>query len=302
MIYFMIVRWLILMHKEFKILIYSMINNFAIAVIKVVGGFSFQLGSLFADGLHTFSDFITDILCFIGAKIAKKKPTKYHPFGFGRVEYLINLFVGILLLLLGFCIMILGFFKEIEVPPVSVLWLLVVVFGLKLIAIVVMHRVGKRLNSQLLITSVKESKTDLYSTILVFIISILLQFSKEFPIFSYADFLGSFIIAVIVLRTAVTIMIDNSLSLIGEVEDDTEAIAKVENFVAQLPHVKAQRVSLIKYGSYYKLQLLLELDPKLTLRQITNLEHKIKTDIVRHRSLRVKYVTIYVTNQLKKEI
>lgn len=279
-----------------------MINNFIIAVIKIIGGFFFQLGSLFADGLHTFSDFITDILCLIGAKIAKKKPTKYHPFGFGRVEYLINLFVGIVLFLLGLYIMISGFFKKIEIPPLIVLWLLGIVFLLKLIAIVVMHKVGEKLNSQLLITSVKESKVDLYSTILVFLVSILLQFSNTMPMLRYADLLGSFIISVIVLKTSFTIMIDNSLSLLGEVEIGEEAITKIEDFVAKIQHVKGQKVSLIKYGSYYKLQLMVELEPTLTLRQITNLEHKIKREIIRHRSLHVKYATIYVTNRLEKEV
>ena len=67
------------MKIEFKVLIYSMINNLVIASIKVFGGLFYGLGSLLADGLHTFSDFITDIVCLIGSKISKKKPTKYHP-------------------------------------------------------------------------------------------------------------------------------------------------------------------------------------------------------------------------------
>lgn len=53
------------MKLEFKVLIYSMINNLVIAVAKVVGGFVLGLGFLFADGLHTFCDFVTDIICMI---------------------------------------------------------------------------------------------------------------------------------------------------------------------------------------------------------------------------------------------
>ena len=82
------------MNLELKTLIYSMLNNLVISVIKIVGGFIFNLSSLLADGMHTFSDFITDIVCLIGSRISKKKPTKYHPFGFGKVEYLTNLFIG----------------------------------------------------------------------------------------------------------------------------------------------------------------------------------------------------------------
>lgn len=286
------------MKIEMKTLIYSMVNNLIIAIIKIIGGTFFRLGSLFADGMHTFSDFITDIVCLIGAKISKKKPTKYHPFGFGKVEYLTNLFVGVVLFALGVFIVISSFFKEIVVPPISLLLLLGLVFILKLVAILVMHRIGEKINSQLLITSYKESKADLYSTIGVAIITILLQFSNQISILRYADIVGSILIGVIVLKTSFTVMIDNSLSLIGEVEMDPEKISKVKEFVMQEKGVKDLEVSLIEYGAYYQLQLTLELDPKLSLRQVTKIESDIKRNIIRHRSLKIKYVTIYVTNKL----
>ena len=60
------------MKLEFKMLVYSMINNLVISIIKIGGGIFFKLGSLLADGMHTFSDFITDIVCLIGAKISRK--------------------------------------------------------------------------------------------------------------------------------------------------------------------------------------------------------------------------------------
>ena len=289
------------MKLEFKMLVYSMINNLVISIIKIGGGIFFKLGSLLADGMHTFSDFITDIVCLIGAKISRKKPTKYHPFGFGRVEYLTNLFVGIVLLLLGIYIVISSFNKEFIVPPLNVLILLSIVFLLKLIAIGLMHKVGDTINSQVLITSVKESMADLYSTISVIIITILLQFSNKIEILKYSDIVGSILIGIIVLKTAFTIIIDNSLSLIGEVEEDDEKLNKIYEFIKNEKGVKDLDFSLIKYGSYYKLQLNLELDSKLNLRQVSKIEDKLKKDIVRHRSLMIKYVTIYVTNKIIKK-
>ena len=142
-----------------------------------------------------------------------------------------------------------------------------------------MHRTGEKINSQLLITAVKESSTDLYSTIGVMIITVLLQFSSKFPILSYTDILGSILIAFIVFKTSFHIMLENSLSLIGEVEDNKE-------------------IFLIKYGAYYKLQLTLVLDPKITLKSATRIEDEIKKDIIRHRSLHIKYVTIFITDKI----
>lgn len=288
----------IIMKLEFKTLIYSMINNLIISIIKIVGGVIFGLGSLLADGMHTFSDFITDIVCLVGAKLSKKKPTKNHPYGFGKVEYLTNLFVGIVLFLLAIYIVVSSFFKEVAVPPLSVLLLLGIVFGLKLLAILIMNKIGKDINSQLLVTSVQESKADLYSTIGVVIITILLQFSGDFPFLKHVDFVGSILIGLIVFKTAISIVVDNSLLLIGEVEDNEEQIKKVEDKVREWKEVKDLSVTLIEYGSYYKLQLVLELNSSLSLKEVTKIEEEIKKDILRHRSLKIKYVSINVTNKI----
>lgn len=288
------------MRKGFKCLIYSMINNLLIGIIKIIGGLFFNLTSLFADGLHTFSDFITDIISFIGSKISRKKPTKVHPFGFGKVEYLTNLFVGIIILILGLFIIFNSFGKKVEIPPLSVLYLLIIVFVLKLIAIIIMHKVGTKLNSQVLITSTEESKADLYSTIGVFIITILLQFMNKYPFLKYADLIGTVIIGFMVLEISFKIIISNSLSIIGEVETKGESVDKIKDFLKKYKNIDDMKIELIKYGAYYKMNLELELNPKLSLRQITNLENKIKKEIVKHRSLKVKYVEIYVTERLEE--
>lgn len=286
------------MKLETKILIYSMINNFIIANTKIISGIYLGLSSLLADGLHTFCDFITDIICMIGTKISKHKPTKLHPFGFGKIEYLNNLFIGIILFLLGIFIIINGIKHEVVVPPLSLLLLLLFAIILKTIAIFIMDKVGKKINSQVLITSKEESKMDLVSSFVVAIIAIVLQFTDEYPWLKHVDLLGSIFIGIIVIKTALDIIIDNSLSLLGEIETDKEIIKKVEDFVSEFKGVEKQEVTLIKSGSYYQLHLVLELDHNLTLRQVTNLENKIKRSIIRHTSLDIKYVTIYVTNKL----
>ncbi len=286
------------MKEESKVLTYSMINNLIISIIKLIGGVFFGLSSLFADGMHTFSDFFTDIVCIGTAKITKKKPTKSHPFGFGKVEYLTNLFVGIILLSLAIFIIVNAFGKDAIIPPVSVLGLLLLVFILKLIAILVMHNVGKKTHSQLLITSVKESSADLYSTIGVMIITILLQFSKQIPILKYSDILGSVLIGIIVLKTAFNIIIANSLSVIGEIEEDKELIENIKQVVLKDSNIDNLKITLIKYGAYYKLQLTLVLNPNLTLKEATQIEKSVKKRILQHRSLNIKYVTIFITDKI----
>ena len=287
------------MNKEFKVLVFSMIMNLLISILKIVGGIYFHFGSLLADGMQTFSDFVTDIVSFIGAKFSKKRPTKSHPFGFGKMEYITNLVVGFLLFSLAIFIIINGYMSPWHIPSLSVLWILVIAFVLKGISIYFLYSVGKKINSQLLITSYSESKMDLYASSGVMLATILLQFSESIIIFRSIDMIVGFIIGFMVLKTSWDILRENSMNLIGKVEDNTELYKKIEDFLLDVKGVEKVKMYLIRYGKYYKIQLMIEMDPKLTLRQVTKLEEKIKRELVRHHSFHVKYPTIYVTSHLE---
>ena len=286
------------MGKEASVLIFSMISNLVVSIFKIVGGVLFQFSSLLADGLQTFSDFVTDIVSFLGAKFSMKQPTKSHPFGFGKVEYLTNLFVGVLLLLLSIFIIVNGIFSTWHIPDILVLWLLLICFGIKLVVIFYLYYVGKKINSQLLITSFSESKMDLYSSLGVIVATILLQFSRDIYVLRYIDVIVGVIIGFLVLKTSFEILIENYMNLIGKVEVDSKLSKEIEEFILNIPGVKKVKLFLIRYGKYYKLQMIVEMDSRLTLRQVTNLEEKIKKSVVKHRNFHVKYPTIYVTSHL----
>ena len=286
------------MGKESSVLIFSMVSNFIISVVKIVAGVMFEFGSLLADGLQTFSDFVTDIVSFLGARFSKKQPTKSHPFGFGKVEYLTNLFVGVLLFFLGIFIIYNGIRSDWHIPSLSVLWLLFICFVIKGIALFFLYTVGKDINSQLLITSFEESKMDMISSCGVVIAVLLLQFSREVYILRYIDLSVGIIIGFLVLKTAFEILVENSMNLIGKVEVDSQLSKEIEKFLLDIKGVEKVKIYLIRYGKYYKIQLIVEMDSNLTLRQVTRLEEKIKKELVRHRSFHVKYPTIYVTSHL----
>ena len=212
------------MKKEFKVFVFSMIINFFISILKIGGGLYFNFASLISDGMQTLSDFITDIVSFIGIKVSKKRPTKSHPFGFGKM--------------------------------------------------------------------------DLYSSIGVIVATILLQFSDNVVIFRYVDVVVALVMGFVVFKTAFNILKDNSMNLIGKVEDNLELYKKIEEFLLDIKGVEKVKFYLIRYGKYYKIQLMVEMDANLTLRQVTRLEEKIKKELVSHRSFGVKYPTIYVTSNL----
>ncbi|MFQ8643334.1 MAG: cation diffusion facilitator family transporter [Oscillospiraceae bacterium] len=282
------------MKLERKCLIISMINNLLISIIKVSGGIIFHVSSLFADGLHTFSDFITDIFALIGSKISRKRPTKIHPFGFGRAEYITNLLIGVIIILLGIFILVTSFFKEPIVPSLAVIGLLIGVTLMKLYSVSTLLRNGEKLNSGLLLTAAKESMTDVYSSIGVVLVVIVMQFSNYLPILEYADILGSIIISLLVIKTGIPIIKQNVMNLIGEVDIEKTHLESIENILNNYEVINKHRTQLIKYGSYYKTHLTLELDPNITLREISDLENKLTIELKKNKTIKIKYINIDV--------
>ena len=86
-----------------------MFLNFVVATVKLICGIIFNFSSLIADSLHSLSDFVTDIISMIASKIGDKRANKRHPFGYGMIENISNLFIGIILFILALFILIRGF-------------------------------------------------------------------------------------------------------------------------------------------------------------------------------------------------
>jgi divalent metal cation (Fe/Co/Zn/Cd) transporter len=163
-----------------------------------------------------------------------------------------------------------------------------------------MNKVGNKINSHVLVVSVEESKTDLYSSIGVIIITILLQFSDKITILKHADLIGSIIIGLIVFRTSLKIIISNSLSIIGEIDDDEEKVQEVKNYLSKYRNIVDSDMELVKYGAYYKLHLVLELKHDISLRSAEKLMKKIKLEIPRQKKLKIRFVTIFITDKIEK--
>ena len=59
-----------------------------LAVGKLVGGFASQSQALIADGIHSISDLVTDLLVIVAARHASHEADSEHPYGHGRIQVL----------------------------------------------------------------------------------------------------------------------------------------------------------------------------------------------------------------------
>jgi len=77
--------------------ILSIFVNLLLFVLKYWAGVVTGSIALIADAWHTLSDSISSLVLIAGIRISVKKPTKKHPFGFGRIEQIAAIFISFIL-------------------------------------------------------------------------------------------------------------------------------------------------------------------------------------------------------------
>ncbi|MDM8559988.1 cation diffusion facilitator family transporter [Thiotrichales bacterium HSG14] len=76
-------------------------TNILLTLIKIIFGFIGHSQALMADGLHSLSDLLVGAMTLIGAKYSTQPPDIGHPYGHGRIETLVTIAGGGLLLLMA---------------------------------------------------------------------------------------------------------------------------------------------------------------------------------------------------------
>lgn len=74
----------------------AVINTF-LSIAQLVGGLLTQSQALIADGAHTLSDLMSDVLVLFAARKANAAADARHPYGHGRIETLATVGVGLVL-------------------------------------------------------------------------------------------------------------------------------------------------------------------------------------------------------------
>ncbi len=145
-----------------------------LGVTKILVGFVANSAALIADGVHSLSDLATDFLVIVILRISHQAPDKNHPWGHGRFETVGTVALGSILIAVGGALAY-EFISELfqgakdTVPA----WPALVVAGLSIISKEWIFRyslkIGKALNSDLLIANAWHSRTDALSSVVVFV-------------------------------------------------------------------------------------------------------------------------------------
>lgn len=90
--------------KAIKITIIGAVINVLLSSTKIIFGIIGHSKGLVADGLHSLSDLLSDIVVFFGIKIGNKPSDETHNYGHKKIENLSEIILGFFLIISAFYI------------------------------------------------------------------------------------------------------------------------------------------------------------------------------------------------------
>lgn len=75
--------------------------NVILAITKVILGLLTSSIAIVSEGANVAADSLSSLITLLGTKLAQKHPDEKHPFGYGRIEYLVSLIIAVLILVTG---------------------------------------------------------------------------------------------------------------------------------------------------------------------------------------------------------
>ncbi len=272
--------------------------NAILVVVKIVVGIFTRSSALVADGMHSLSDLLTDIMALFGITQANKPPDKEHPFGHGKIEYVVSLLLGVGILFVAYQLIesvIANINEPIIVPGILSLVVAIIVIIVKLMLSRYLLANGAKLSSQIITASGKESLTDVFSSIVVVVgvSAVLIGEAFNVTILMYGDRIASVLIAMLIVRIALSIMIEATQSLLGKsanqkILDTTREIASQVEGVIRVDHL-----DMIVYGHYYQVLIDIRVDGKKTVREGHDIAHLVKMALQK-RNPKLTHVIVHV--------
>ena len=153
--------------------IFGIISNLILGIIKLIIGFISNSVSIMADAVNNIADTATSALTIMGFKLASKRPTHVHPYGYARYEYVSGFAIAILMLIMGLTFAKESIVKiihpeELVISNVTFIILFIAIVG-KAMQMLVYLDFAKAIKSNTLKANAVDTRNDIISTTTILI-------------------------------------------------------------------------------------------------------------------------------------
>ena len=211
--------------------------NILLAAAKFVVGTLAGSVSITADAMNNLSDVGSGALTLVGFRLSGKKPDLEHPFGHGRIEYVMGLVIAGIILYAGIDALRGAAGKLLQPEAMEFTWAAVAVLALSILVKIYMsvfyRRIGRKIGSTAMEMSGADALNDTISTALTLVCLLVYKFTG-LDLDAYAGI----VVAVLLLKTGYEGGKETLGQLLGQ-RPSAELAEKVRQIVLSYPEVLA---------------------------------------------------------------
>ncbi|MDK2951201.1 MAG: hypothetical protein PWQ77_866 [Kosmotogales bacterium] len=202
-------------NQGIKITLIGFLANVILTAGKLLAGIFGNSNAMIADGIHSFSDFVSDIVVIFGFRISGKPADANHNYGHGRFETLSSAAISVMLIIAGFSIAYRGFSNLIlffsgnvlEPPGIIALVAAFISIGVKELLYRYTIIVGRKINSQAIIANAWHHRSDAFSSIATSIgIGGAILLGENWRVL---DPIASLLVSILIIKTGINILKDS---------------------------------------------------------------------------------------------
>lgn len=263
---------------------WAILGNALLAFLKLGAGFISGSFAVIADGIDSLSDIVSSVVVLVAARIIARPPNIKFPYGYSKADTIATkvlsfmiFFAGAQLAFSTLRILIAG--GTMETPGKLAIWVTLISIIGKLILTLLLYKTGKKVESTMLIANARNMRNDILLSLSV-LASLLFTLILKEPLI---DRIIALLISIFIMYEGFRIFMKTNIDLMDGI-DNTEVYNHLFESVrsvkgAHNPH----RVRARKIGHYYMINLDIEVDPDLPVKEAhdiaKNVENSIKSNL-----------------------
>lgn len=271
--------------KGVKVTFNGLIVNIILTIFKFLAGILGQSAAMVADAVHSVSDTASDIVVLLGFRYVKKPIDDSHNYGHGKIETLSTSIVGAMLIVVALLIVSSGIEQLLRslrgeiIPRPALIALFAAVLSIVVKEFLYQYtvKVGKEINSSLIIANAWHHRSDAFSSIGTMIgIGGAIFLGEKWRIL---DPIAAIFVSILILKVAIDILKD-SISELIETSVDDELKKEIYDTVSKVEGVKDyHKLRIRRVGNYYSMSLHILVDKSMTIAEAHKISYNVEEEI-----------------------
>ncbi len=252
--------------------------NIILMVLKIAAGLLVRSSALIADGVHSSSDLVTDLIILVGARLSNRPADSTHPYGHKKFDTISCQLIAFILVIVGFGFVwsagIAIFDKKVNYPGFIVLIVASISVVSKEILFFITRKISRITQSAALYANAWHHRSDSFSSI-----AVLIGGAASLMGWGYADHMATLIVGIMIMGVAGKIFYDNLVEL-TEHSADTKSIQAIEMILSQAADISGWHALRTRnLGGELFLDFHVIVDPSLSVLESHRITERIEKDI-----------------------